>query len=361
MNQSEFCRKCLDFVALEQREPIVSRKQILLALEDIFGYSSSCFFLSSSPQPWISHNMDHRMINEYITCYSRVSLFWKNRAQKDRVMTANEWEESGFFLDIMSQYGFAYAADVMLYDRNGTVCIGCISLFRTRRQGDFSRLDREALAWIGQYVESVLHRQMESDRGRDYGLLLEASLQNVQFGYMLLDENYNILFFNAAARDFAGQLASRQQRKPQSRNPIDVVKELVFVKLDSQELPVRPWSVTEGAFQLYGYPVFPFTATSTVSTALKRYVICISRNESSHAGEAGRIMAQYGLTNREREVVSLLQQGYSNQRIAKELCISENTAKVHLRNIYAKMEVGSRAEVLALLHSDRPRLLASPA
>jgi DNA-binding NarL/FixJ family response regulator len=53
------------------------------------------------------------------------------------------------------------------------------------------------------------------------------------------------------------------------------------------------------------------------------------------------------LTRREREVMSLVQQGLSNKAIAAELGTSFSTATTHVRNIFRKLRISSRSELLA--------------
>lgn len=55
------------------------------------------------------------------------------------------------------------------------------------------------------------------------------------------------------------------------------------------------------------------------------------------------------LTDRENEIVDLLLRGRTYKMIAEELFLSENTVKTHIRNIYAKYDVRSKAELIKVL------------
>jgi two-component system NarL family response regulator len=61
------------------------------------------------------------------------------------------------------------------------------------------------------------------------------------------------------------------------------------------------------------------------------------------------------LTDREMEVLKLVAQGLNNRDIAKELFISENTVKNHIRNILEKLHLHSRME--AVVYAVREKLL----
>jgi DNA-binding NarL/FixJ family response regulator len=61
------------------------------------------------------------------------------------------------------------------------------------------------------------------------------------------------------------------------------------------------------------------------------------------------------LTDREMEVLTLVAQGLNNRDIAKQLFISENTVKNHVRNILEKLHLHSRME--AVVYAVREKLL----
>ena len=56
-------------------------------------------------------------------------------------------------------------------------------------------------------------------------------------------------------------------------------------------------------------------------------------------------LTQYNLTDRQKEIISLIQQGKSNKEIASLLFISENTVKYHLKIIYEILDIEHRTEI----------------
>jgi RNA polymerase sigma factor (sigma-70 family) len=53
------------------------------------------------------------------------------------------------------------------------------------------------------------------------------------------------------------------------------------------------------------------------------------------------------LTDREREVLVLLARGLTNKEIARDLTITPNTVKRHLKSLFAKLDVNTRSAASA--------------
>ncbi len=64
------------------------------------------------------------------------------------------------------------------------------------------------------------------------------------------------------------------------------------------------------------------------------------------ASEAYETCRELGLTNREAELALLICKGLSNAEIAAELSISETTVKKHVSNIFEKLQISKREEIL---------------
>lgn len=76
----------------------------------------------------------------------------------------------------------------------------------------------------------------------------------------------------------------------------------------------------------------------------------LGEGPNQNTGEEARmlkdVLIKEGLSNREAEVAELVTQGLSNKEVANRLFVTEKTVKFHLTNIYKKMNVKSRAQLI---------------
>ena len=88
---------------------------------------------------------------------------------------------------------------------------------------------------------------------------------------------------------------------------------------------------------------------SMASKLLTEFATMIKKGDDKQHVPAPR------LTDREMEVLKLVAKGMNNRDIAKDLFISENTVKNHIRNILEKLQLHSRME--AVVYAVREKLL----
>jgi DNA-binding CsgD family transcriptional regulator len=62
---------------------------------------------------------------------------------------------------------------------------------------------------------------------------------------------------------------------------------------------------------------------------------------------------QLGLTNREIEILKELSSGASYNSIGEKLFISPLTVRKHVANLYEKLHVSSRAQIINLAHKNK--------
>lgn len=85
-----------------------------------------------------------------------------------------------------------------------------------------------------------------------------------------------------------------------------------------------------------------------MTSEIARHVVASFRRKISGTSSS------VSLTTREEETLVLLTKGYSNKEIAEILQLGIETVRSHLKNIYTKMHVRSRAEAVAHYMTKRP-------
>jgi DNA-binding NarL/FixJ family response regulator len=95
------------------------------------------------------------------------------------------------------------------------------------------------------------------------------------------------------------------------------------------------------------------SATPTAEAIAESVDIVVTARASRGLERASRAAVETSrplpsLTQREREILSLLADGLGNKQIAAQLGISPSTVKTHLEVVFDKLDVTSRAEAVAV-------------
>lgn len=78
------------------------------------------------------------------------------------------------------------------------------------------------------------------------------------------------------------------------------------------------------------------------------FYVAMDRNSISNLTSSEYRSENNVISDRELEVIKYIAEGYSNKEIAKAVNISEQTAKVHVHNIFTKLGARDRAQAVAL-------------
>jgi DNA-binding NarL/FixJ family response regulator len=125
---------------------------------------------------------------------------------------------------------------------------------------------------------------------------------------------------------------------------------LVFTAFDTDERILSAVKAGAQGYLLKGVPREElFRAVRVVSQGGSLLQPVVASKLMRHiAGESEGAASPDVLTEREREVLSLMAQGLPNKEIAAKLFISERTAKFHVSSILSKLGAGNRTEAVSI-------------
>ena len=191
----------------------------------------------------------------------------------------------------------------------------------------------ECLVLAGRHDEAAVvvedYARRADAKGRPWALARAARAQALLVEPGRIDELFGEaarqhaltadLFETARSRLLHGQRLRRSRRRADAREPLRDALEAF------ERLGAVPWA-DRAAEEL----------DATGATVVRRGASALD-----------------ALSPRERQIVSLVTEGLTTRETALRLFLSPKTVEYHLRNVYARLSITSRAELVAVVHRER--------
>lgn len=122
----------------------------------------------------------------------------------------------------------------------------------------------------------------------------------------------------------------------------EAVRNSLALLIGTVGLRVRTWSAPEDF--LIGFD--PDSVCAVLLDALQKAVRRHVRSRARHTADRAARQRFGQLSAREHEVLGLIVEGLTNKEIARALGVSPRTVETHRANLFAKLEVGSLAQLI---------------
>jgi DNA-binding CsgD family transcriptional regulator len=249
--------------------------------------------------------------------------------------THGEPDRSNRYRGIVRSLGFG--SELRAVFRTGGACWGSVALVRDQDQPDFSDQEIAFVARIGEHIAPALREALVREQATAAG-------SDRAPGVIVLDLDGSVRSLTDQARFWLEQLPPDRGSGLELPAVVHAVarRALTPVSSDQEGRPSASVRLTSGGWLSLHAAALRTNLTDEITVAVTLAPTAVAEMEPLR-------LALHGLTPREREVAQLLTRGATNDQIARALWISRHTVKDHVKSVYAKLGVASRAELSAKL------------
>ena len=278
----------------------------------------------------------------------------------DELLASQWWKDFLSRLDLFHQLG------AVILDQSDPLIPGVVlNCYRGRGSEPFDDAHRQQLALLVPHLTRALSVMFRLRTAELQAAASLAALERTSGGVLLFAASGRVLFANAVARrliddvswrglslsaegrlcatnsleDGRLQMALRTVLNPPVRQPRNFAQDVRISGPDGQERFTLQLSLLVESN--------PFACGPELPSAIG-FLVDLQRGSQA----AARVLAEvYGMTPAEVRVAQALGQGGSVEQVGAALGISANTVKTHIKHIYEKTAVNTRAGLTRLLIS----------
>lgn len=232
----------------------------------------------------------------------------------------------------------------------GKTVIGTLNFARRLHSQPFNELDLITLNFICRQISAICGRFLELTSSVTKLELFQKSAELLHLPIIITQGSQKILFANRYAQVHIFGTCSNVT--------LDSMKEYRYIheilKKNINHLETSHGRAAEH-FVCVGIdsPQY-FLQTYLFDSADNTYLSVLTYPYLRARTEFNLIGFKTLLSQREREILIFLTNGWTNKAIARQLYISENTVKFHVKNIYMKLGINSRVELYRCIQLGTP-------
>lgn len=267
----------------------------------------------------------------------------------DEHLGAESWLTSEFYQRVIGQGGPRYGMGINIVSESGTVCR--IRLYRMENESPFEPNDKQRLLELVPHFSQALGLAARLELHETQSELYEGALNRLHIGAIVLDETQHVLRCNPVAQQMLdegdGLKRVAGSIEAHYRNERQTLKDLIGLKgACAQVMSVtRPSGKRKLGLVVRRIPL----REESEGKGRPAWVIFICDPDAQTTAPREILRQVFDFTPSEATLAMELANGLSLDEAAEVLNIRRNTARTHLRAIFAKAGVTRQAELVRLV------------
>lgn len=312
------------------------------------------------PAEWYKERGRINPFSAYIAAHRRVPFY----RFSDVVGERREFVRTEFYRRFARPEGWDKGLSTLFW--RGDEVKAMFSLYRAPEQPEFTDGEIAQIRALRPHIETAIDRVQKLQHERLRRKVLEEFNRHIPIGLLLLDWDLHPVFANHQAVNECAiwvhgpavprGLISRERMEVPV--PVREVCERMrgeILRVNAKERPKFPQRLERLTHPAAPHRIASVSAVNAAPGLLARPgFLVVLEDRTVEAREAGQVTAErqrllWTLTPSEREIALLICEGCSNQEIARRLKKSLLTIKKQATSVFAKLNVPSRARLMALL------------
>jgi DNA-binding CsgD family transcriptional regulator len=345
------------------------KEDVLKALVNMFHADSAGFFMRSINSPSFLEgqqstviNLGRRYTKQYIDHYHRMDPFLRvvpgAIAYRDTdLMLPAEFQKLEWYCDFLKPQHVYHTLDMYLQcDRQ---LLGYIGILRDNARSVFSQNDLIKARYLARSFSQKIKKCRQKEKFSGLEQLLKQVCDLSSEGIIILTQGLCPVYWNSSAEEM-GLSLGRRVWKSQTQSgywpllPPEVLEECDRFRISLQNDKEISNGNNRGKVLYIGQGPELKVRIEKLSTQnspaenseVYYFLLTLHEVHRSYGGMDLVPPVNRKLTAREWEIVHFIRQGLTNREIGNTLCVSLPTVATHVRHIFEKLGIGSRAKLI---------------